>query len=196
MAKNSAPNLLPTCVLSCVQASTVSPRFSLTYTLQRSHCASAVLAQPSMNQLSHPWHRPDPSTTFRRYLAAVRPQGQLLAVHHHHASPERMVHHDDFYSMTHQSKKKRIEDDPLPTDAGAKPIQLQRRRVWRACESCRQVDRALHSHIYSPTRTNRADRRRKKIKCDGCEPTCSQCQSSGSQCTWLQTKDRAALSRQ
>ncbi|KAG2118968.1 fungal-specific transcription factor domain-containing protein [Suillus discolor] len=126
-----------------------------------------------MNQLSHPWHRPDPSTTFRRYLAAVRPQGQLLAVHHHHASPERMVHHDDFYSMTHQSKKKRIEDDPLPTDAGAKPIQLQRRRVWRACESCR----------------------RKKIKCDGCEPTCSQCQSSGSQCTWLQTKDRAALSR-
>ncbi|KAG1753815.1 fungal-specific transcription factor domain-containing protein [Suillus paluster] len=83
-----------------------------------------------------------------------------------------MVQHDDFYSMTHQSKKKRIEDDPLPADAGAKPIQLQRRRVWRACESCRQ-----------------------KIKCDGCEPTCSQCQSSGSQCTWLQTKDRAALSR-
>lgn len=38
--------------------------------------------------------------------------------------------------------------------------------------------------------------RRKKIKCDGCEPTCAQCQSSGSQCTWLQTKDRAALSRQ
>lgn len=38
--------------------------------------------------------------------------------------------------------------------------------------------------------------RRKKIKCDGCEPTCSQCSMSGSQCTWLQTKDRAALSRQ
>lgn len=37
---------------------------------------------------------------------------------------------------------------------------------------------------------------RKKIKCDGCEPTCSQCSASGSQCTWLQTKDRAALSRQ
>jgi hypothetical protein len=37
---------------------------------------------------------------------------------------------------------------------------------------------------------------RKKIKCDGCEPTCSQCTASGSQCTWLQTKDRAALSRQ
>ena len=38
--------------------------------------------------------------------------------------------------------------------------------------------------------------RRKKIKCDGCEPTCSQCSISNSQCTWLQTKDRAALSRQ
>ena len=38
--------------------------------------------------------------------------------------------------------------------------------------------------------------RRKKIKCDGCEPTCSQCTMSNSQCTWLQTKDRAALSRQ
>src|SRR5882762_8432500 len=38
--------------------------------------------------------------------------------------------------------------------------------------------------------------RRKKIKCDGVEPTCSQCSASGSQCTWLQTKDRAALSRQ
>ncbi|KAF9221902.1 hypothetical protein BS17DRAFT_796729 [Gyrodon lividus] len=75
--------------------------------------------------------------------------------------------------MTHQSKKKRIEDDALSLDAGTKPVQLQRRRVWRACESCR----------------------RKKIKCDGCEPTCAQCQSSGSQCTWLQTKDRAALSR-
>ena len=38
--------------------------------------------------------------------------------------------------------------------------------------------------------------RRKKIKCDGNEPTCTQCLSSKSQCTWLQTKDRAALSRQ
>ncbi|KAF9246983.1 fungal-specific transcription factor domain-containing protein [Melanogaster broomeanus] len=75
--------------------------------------------------------------------------------------------------MAHQSKKKRIDDDAIPQDVGTKPIQLQRRRVWRACESCR----------------------RKKIKCDGCEPTCAQCQSSGSQCTWLQTKDRAALSR-
>ncbi|KAI0303129.1 fungal-specific transcription factor domain-containing protein [Russula brevipes] len=75
--------------------------------------------------------------------------------------------------MTHQTKKKRVEDQPLPSDAGQRPIQLQRRRVWRACESCR----------------------RKKIKCDGTEPTCSQCATSGSLCTWLQTKDRAALSR-
>ncbi|KAJ7499149.1 fungal-specific transcription factor domain-containing protein [Mycena latifolia] len=70
------------------------------------------------------------------------------------------------------SKKKRIDDDHDP-DTAQKPLLLQRRRVWRACESCR----------------------RKKIKCDGCEPTCSQCSASGSQCTWLQTKDRAALSR-
>ncbi|TFY83848.1 hypothetical protein EWM64_g177 [Hericium alpestre] len=75
--------------------------------------------------------------------------------------------------MTHQTKKKRTDDPPLPPDAGQRPLQLQRRRVWRACESCR----------------------RKKIKCDGTEPTCSQCAASGSQCTWLQTKDRAALSR-
>ncbi|KAI0959822.1 hypothetical protein AcW1_004536 [Taiwanofungus camphoratus] len=75
--------------------------------------------------------------------------------------------------VTHQSKKKRIEDQPVPPDIGLKPVQLQRRRVWRACESCR----------------------RKKIKCDGNEPTCSQCAASKSQCTWLQTKDRAALSR-
>ncbi|KAI0316712.1 fungal-specific transcription factor domain-containing protein [Amylostereum chailletii] len=75
--------------------------------------------------------------------------------------------------MASQQKKKRTEEPPLPTDGGQRPVPLQRRRVWRACESCR----------------------RKKIKCDGTEPTCSQCSSSGSQCTWLQTKDRAALSR-
>ncbi|KAJ6539127.1 fungal-specific transcription factor domain-containing protein [Mycena capillaripes] len=72
----------------------------------------------------------------------------------------------------HQPKKKRIDDNDDAQDP-QRPLQLQRRRVWRACESCR----------------------RKKIKCDGCEPTCSQCSASGSQCTWLQTKDRAALSR-
>ncbi|KAJ7068066.1 fungal-specific transcription factor domain-containing protein [Mycena amicta] len=70
-----------------------------------------------------------------------------------------------------QPKKKRPDTDPDVPDS--KPLQLQRRRVWRACESCR----------------------RKKIKCDGVEPECSGCKASGSQCTWLQTKDRAALSR-
>ncbi|KAL0949563.1 hypothetical protein HGRIS_009612 [Hohenbuehelia grisea] len=84
-----------------------------------------------------------------------------------------MAKGDDSSNMTHHSKKKRTDDDQVPPDIGHKPIQLQRRRVWRACESCR----------------------RKKIKCDGCEPTCSQCAATGSQCTWLQTKDRAALSR-
>ncbi|KAH9951803.1 fungal-specific transcription factor domain-containing protein [Amylocystis lapponica] len=79
----------------------------------------------------------------------------------------------DSTSMAHQSKKKRVDDQSAPPDIGLKPVQLQRRRVWRACESCRK----------------------KKIKCDGVEPTCSQCASSKSQCTWLQTKDRAALSR-
>ncbi|KAI9001236.1 fungal-specific transcription factor domain-containing protein [Trametes punicea] len=77
-------------------------------------------------------------------------------------------------TIPHPPKKKRVDDHaPLPPDIGLKPVQLQRRRVWRACESCR----------------------RKKIKCDGVEPTCSQCTASKSQCTWLQTKDRAALSR-
>jgi hypothetical protein len=42
-------------------------------------------------------------------------------------------------SMTHQTKKKRVDDQSLPSDAGQRPIQLQRRRVWRACESCRCV---------------------------------------------------------
>ncbi|KAG6855066.1 hypothetical protein C0991_005995 [Blastosporella zonata] len=84
-----------------------------------------------------------------------------------------MAKGDDSTPMGHHAKKKRADDDPATPDVGQKPVQLQRRRVWRACESCR----------------------RKKIKCDGCEPTCSQCSMSGSQCTWLQTKDRAALSR-
>ncbi|KAG6812643.1 hypothetical protein H0H92_001593 [Tricholoma furcatifolium] len=84
-----------------------------------------------------------------------------------------MVKGDDSAQMANQSKKKRNDDESVSLELGQKPVQLQRRRVWRACESCR----------------------RKKIKCDGCEPTCSQCSSSGSQCTWLQTKDRAALSR-
>ncbi|KAF8974598.1 fungal-specific transcription factor domain-containing protein [Flammula alnicola] len=84
-----------------------------------------------------------------------------------------MAKGEESSSMAQQAKKKRSEDEPMLEDVSTKPLQLQRRRVWRACESCR----------------------RKKIKCDGCEPTCSQCSMSGSQCTWLQTKDRAALSR-
>ncbi|KAF7331806.1 Zn(2)-C6 fungal-type domain-containing protein [Mycena kentingensis (nom. inval.)] len=68
-------------------------------------------------------------------------------------------------------KKKRPDDD---ISEASKPVQLQRRRVWRACESCR----------------------RKKIKCDGVEPECGGCKATSTQCTWLQTKDRAALSRQ
>lgn len=75
--------------------------------------------------------------------------------------------------MSQPPKKKRAQDQQPSTDAGQKPVQLQRRRVWRACENCR----------------------RKKIKCDGTEPVCSQCSSGNAQCTWLQTKDRAALSR-
>ncbi|PPQ82937.1 hypothetical protein CVT24_012850 [Panaeolus cyanescens] len=84
-----------------------------------------------------------------------------------------MAKTEDSTTVSSQSKKKRSDDEPMLEDVSSKPLQLQRRRVWRACESCR----------------------RKKIKCDGCEPTCSQCSASGSQCTWLQTKDRAALSR-
>ncbi|KAF5386421.1 hypothetical protein D9757_006632 [Collybiopsis confluens] len=68
--------------------------------------------------------------------------------------------------MAQQPKKKcRSKDDAaqIPPESGSKPIQkLQRRRALRACDSCR----------------------RQKIKCDGCEPTCSQ---------W--TKDRAALDK-
>ncbi|KDQ10040.1 hypothetical protein BOTBODRAFT_178587 [Botryobasidium botryosum FD-172 SS1] len=69
--------------------------------------------------------------------------------------------------------KKQRRDDERPPPEPAKPLQLQRRRVWRACESCR----------------------RKKIKCDGREPVCAQCTQGGNNCTWIQTKDRAALSR-
>ncbi|GJJ07349.1 hypothetical protein Clacol_001550 [Clathrus columnatus] len=76
--------------------------------------------------------------------------------------------------MTNPSKKPKLENalEHQLTDP-SKPLPLQRRRVWRACESCR----------------------RKKIKCDGREPTCGQCLSSKATCNWIQTKDRAALSR-
>ncbi|KAG9016252.1 hypothetical protein FRB90_003606 [Tulasnella sp. 427] len=74
------------------------------------------------------------------------------------------------------AKKQRRDDDKPPSgDKGAAGlVSLTRRRVWRACESCR----------------------RKKIKCDGTEPICGQCTQTNSNCTWIQTKDRAALSRQ
>lgn len=100
---------------------------------------------------------------------------------------------------SHPAKKKRVGDQslPLPPAAGQKPghipVQLQRRRVWRACECCRYGNSAS---IYCAMDADQTCRRRKKIKCDGTEPVCSQCTSSGTQCTWLQTKDRAALSRQ
>lgn len=70
--------------------------------------------------------------------------------------------------------KNRSEDPSLPPDAGLKPMSLQRRRVWRACESCRK----------------------KKIKCDGVEPICTICRNANIQCKYAETKDRAALSRQ
>ncbi|KIY67354.1 hypothetical protein CYLTODRAFT_353365 [Cylindrobasidium torrendii FP15055 ss-10] len=78
-----------------------------------------------------------------------------------------MAKTDPTYTAGHQSKKKRADEDD------GKAV-LQRRRVWRACESCR----------------------RKKVKCDGKEPVCGQCSASSLECNWLQTKDRAALSRQ
>jgi hypothetical protein len=40
---------------------------------------------------------------------------------------------------TQPKKGKKADDAQIPPDAGQKPIQLQRRRVWRACESCRCV---------------------------------------------------------
>ena len=49
--------------------------------------------------------------------------------------------------MTHHPKKKRV-DDPQhspPQDNPQRPVQLQRRRVWRACESCRSVPPPLLS---------------------------------------------------
>jgi len=53
-------------------------------------------------------------------------------------------------AMAHQSKKKR-DDDPPPSNNGQKPIQLQRRRVWRACESCRSVPFSPPENISPPT---------------------------------------------
>lgn len=102
---------------------------------------------PEMDWLSHPWYRADP-IALRRYLESISRPPQA------HGSPKRIaVPSDDFYSMTHQSKKKRIDDDSLPPDAGSKPVQLQRRRVWRACESCRYVSvlRCLFDALFIPS---------------------------------------------
>ena len=49
-----------------------------------------------------------------------------------------MAESSDRQSNNYQPKKKKT-DEPLPPDIGLKPVQLQRRRVWRACESCRYV---------------------------------------------------------
>lgn len=66
-------------------------------------------------------------------------------------------------SSTHQHKKKRVSvsvgnADELPPDVGVRPVQLQRRRVWRACESCRY---ALFCTACSrQTETGKTDARR------------------------------------
>ena len=46
-----------------------------------------------------------------------------------------------------QSKKNRMEDEQMQDDATSKPLQLQRRRVWRACESCRFA--VHHDYLFS-----------------------------------------------
>lgn len=59
------------------------------------------------------------------------------------SSPSMVVH-------PHQSKKKRFDDEQLAADLGLKPVQLQRRRVWRACECCRCVPISLTFPVLSP----------------------------------------------
>jgi len=53
-----------------------------------------------------------------------------------------------------QSKKKRSEDEPMLEDVSAKPLQLQRRRVWRACESCRYAIHVRASYHRRPPALN------------------------------------------
>lgn len=180
-------------VLLCNRHEHGKPAFCTARLLHEEELTGMAVQPREMDWLSHhPWplNRADP-TVARRYLPQSHyPQGPFR--------PQHTFYSQDFYSMTHQSKKKRIEDDSTSVDPGTKPVQLQRRRVWRACESCRFVPHSALTPL-SPVSNTFSDQivdRRKKIKCDGCEPTCAQCQSSGSQCTWLQTKDRAALSRQ
>jgi len=47
-----------------------------------------------------------------------------------------MAKDEEVLSKT-SSKKKRPEDESMLEDVVSKPLQLQRRRVCRACESCR-----------------------------------------------------------
>jgi hypothetical protein len=44
-------------------------------------------------------------------------------------------------AMSTQPKGKKRDEQALPPtpEGGLKPVQIQRRRVWRACESCRRV---------------------------------------------------------
>ena len=108
----------------------------------------------------------------RRRLPGVHERGQSPAVHQVRRVPEatvptpittqyRAVHvcilllppdmpmpdkdpSSSSTSMAQQMKKKRVDDQQPSADAGQRPVQLQRRRVWRACESCRCVSNSQH----------------------------------------------------
>lgn len=53
--------------------------------------------------------------------------------------PHSSMAKDEESLSTTTGKKKRPEDESMIEDVVSKPLQLQRRRVWRACESCRYV---------------------------------------------------------
>jgi hypothetical protein len=67
-----------------------------------------------------------------------------------------MAKGEDSSSVAQQTKKKQSEEDEtMLDDVAAKPLQLQRRRVWRACESCRYVIHTFpQSYRRSPTVTS------------------------------------------
>ena len=48
-----------------------------------------------------------------------------------------MAKGDELVNMTQPTKKKQQDDNEQFGSDIHKPLQLQRRRVWRACESCR-----------------------------------------------------------
>src|SRR5258706_5224238 len=62
------------------------------------------------------------------------------------------------------TKKQRTDNSPPPID-GNKPIQLERRRVYRACMPCRSV--LLDPLPTSPLIQPNINHRRKKTKCSG-----------------------------